>query len=82
MLKMRGLRIIKKEKIIHEINFKSSFSKEDKQIIKEYIHQVMQTDYNEKCVNVKKQDNGLIVFTGNNKHLICELYLSEIKYLI
>ncbi|MCT7564580.1 hypothetical protein ACOTWR_11865 [Aliarcobacter butzleri] len=78
-----GLKIVKKrQEIVHEINFKSAFSKEDKNIIKEYVKNILQTDYKEKCINILKQQNGLVLFFGNNKRFICEIYLSEIRALI
>lgn len=83
MLKMSGLKIVSKKKnIYYEINYKSIFSKEDKNFIKEYVNEVLQTDYREKCINVIKQENGFISFVGNKNNVICEIYLSEIKYLV
>lgn len=83
MLKMSGLKIVSKnKKIVYEINYKSIFKKEDKNVIKEYVNEVLQTDYKERCINVFNHGNGFISFVGNKNKVICELYLSEIKYLI
>lgn len=84
MSKIKGLRIVKKNKLHfnYELNFKSQFDNSDKKIIKEYVKFILQTEYKEKCINVSKHSNGLILLIGNRNYLINEIYMSEIRILL
>lgn len=76
MPKIKGLRIIKKvePKINYEINFKSTFKNEDKEALKIYINEVMQTSYLGKCINVNKAISGRVILTGTKNYLINDFY--------
>ena len=81
MGRIKGLRIVKKfsdRGMSFEINFKSPFAKEEKEIIKNYVRSMMQTDYSGKCINILKQ-NGRILFIGNEKHVLNVMYMSEMR---
>lgn len=84
MPKIKGLRIIKKvePKANYEINFKATFEKEDKETLKMYINEIMQTSYSGRCVNVEKTVDGRILLTGTKNYVINDFYMSEIRYYI
>ncbi len=84
MPKIKGLRIIKKvePKANYEINFKAPFKKEDKEALKLYINEVMQTSYLGKCINVNMTANRRVILTGTQNCLINDFYMSEIKHYL
>ncbi|WP_418181272.1 hypothetical protein ACNSOL_12250 (plasmid) [Aliarcobacter lanthieri] len=78
MSKMCGLRILKKSKVTFEINYKTFFSKDEKDLIKDYVEKILFTEYKGKCLNVEK-NNNLILFSAPKNLKITEVYFSEIK---
>lgn len=73
-----GLRIVKKRKDF-QMNYVSSFTAEEKEIIKRYANDIMQTSYRGSVVSVvKHKNNNMLLFFGKDKYLLNEIYYSEI----
>ena len=78
-LRPTGLRVVEKKRPF-VLNYISNFSKEQKERIKYYVNNILQTDYRGSVVSVARQKNSnMLLFFGSDKYLLNEVYLSEIS---